>query len=154
MGKLKKCPFCGNDAEVKVWDIVAKGYGVRCTNIDCIGGTIGMFYSKEKSAIEAWNRRCCSENERILDFITQNDSEIQYAIEHKDRKMLEDIFFDCFNELETTFDLESVIEQLKELKTYKLNMADAMSELMNKDKLENYVCLEDVIEILNSVAKL
>lgn len=52
----------------------------------------------------------------------------------------------------TAFDLESVIAELKELKTYKLNMADAMSELMKRDKLGNYVCLEDVIEILNSAA--
>lgn len=36
------------------------------------------------------------ENQRLLDFIAQNDSGIQYAIEHKDMTMLEDIFFDYF----------------------------------------------------------
>lgn len=46
--------------------------------------------------------------------------------------------------------LEGVIGKLRELKTYKLNLADAMSELIEKDKLGNYVCLEDVIEILEA----
>lgn len=49
---------------------------------------------------------------------------------------------------ETVFDLDKVIEKLKELKTYKLNLADAMCELMNRDKLGTYVCLEDVIEVI------
>lgn len=55
--KLLPCPFCGNKAEVKAWDIVGKGYGVRCTNNDCIVGAIGMIYGKKEYAIEAWNRR-------------------------------------------------------------------------------------------------
>ena len=37
-----------------------------------------------------------SENERLLDFIAQNDSAIKYAIERKDREMLSDIFFFLF----------------------------------------------------------
>lgn len=46
------------------------------------------------------------------------------------------------------FDIEEVINKLKELKTYKLYLADAMSEIMKRDKLGTYVCLEDVIEII------
>ena len=37
-----------------------------------------------------------TENERLIDFIAQNDSAIKYAIEHKDMTMLEDIFCDYF----------------------------------------------------------
>lgn len=69
----------------------------------------------------------------------------------REENLGEIVALEDFDRQETAFDLESVIEQLKELKTYKLNMADAMSELINKDKLGNYVCLEDVIKILKSV---
>lgn len=69
----------------------------------------------------------------------------------REENLGEIVTLEDFDRQETVFDLESIIEQLKELKTYKLNMADAMSELMNKDKLGNYVCLEDVIKILKSV---
>lgn len=68
----------------------------------------------------------------------------------REENLGEIVTLEDFDRQETAFDLESVIEQLKELKTYKLNMADAMSELMNKDKLGNYVCLEDVIKVLKS----
>lgn len=56
------------------------------------------------------------ENERLLDFITQNDSGIQYALEHKDRTMLEEIFFIYFNEQKTAYDVDKVVEQLGESK--------------------------------------
>lgn len=68
----------------------------------------------------------------------------------REENLGEIVTLEDFDRQETAFDLKNVIERLKELKTYKLNMADAMSELMNKDKLGNYVCLEDVIEILQS----
>lgn len=50
----------------------------------------------------------------------------------------------------TAYDVDKDIERLKELKTYKLNMADAMSEIMRRDELGTYVCLEDVLEIVKS----
>ena len=51
-------------------------------------------------------------------------------------------------EMPVAFDLEKVITELKELKTYKLDLADAMNEIMKREKLGNYVCLEDVIELI------
>lgn len=48
----------------------------------------------------------------------------------------------------TIYYLDKIIERLKELKTYNLNMADAMLEIMRRDELGTYVCLEDVIEIV------
>lgn len=50
----------------------------------------------------------------------------------------------------TAYDVDKVIEHLKELKTYKLNLADAMLEIMRRGELGNYVCLEDVIKIVKS----
>lgn len=61
-------------------------------------------------------------------------------------------FIDIIDSQPTAFDLESAIERLCELKTYKLNIADAMSEIMSRGNLGNYICLEDVIEILKSAA--
>ncbi len=52
-----------------------------------------------------------AENERLLDFIAQNDSGIKYAIEHKDMTMLEDIFFDYFNSQTTAYDVDKVVER-------------------------------------------
>ena len=59
-------------------------------------------------------------------------------------------FYKTIVETPTAYDVDKVIEQLKELKTYKLNMADAMSEIMCRGELGNYVCLEDVLEIAKS----
>ena len=49
--------------------------------------------------------------------------------------------------------IEKLIERLEELKTFKINLADAMSELMKKDKLDNYISKEEVIEIVNQLAE-
>lgn len=57
---------------------------------------------------------------------------------------------DTIKEQPTAYDVEKIVEQLKDLKTYKLNLADAMLEIMRRVELGNYVCLEDVIEIVKS----
>lgn len=59
-----------------------------------------------------------AECERLLDFIVQNDSGIKYAIERRDMTMLEDIFFDFFNDIPAAYDVDKVVEQLKKRKAY------------------------------------
>lgn len=54
------------------------------------------------------------ENEKLIDFITQHDVGILFALEHKDMTMLEDIFFEYFSEQETAYNLENIIKQLEE----------------------------------------
>lgn len=49
--------------------------------------------------------------------------------------------------------IEKLIGRLEELKTFKLDLADAMSELMKKDRLDNYISKEEVIEIVNQLAE-
>lgn len=49
--------------------------------------------------------------------------------------------------------IDKLISRLEELKTFKLNLADAMSELMKKDKLDNYISKEEVISIVNQLAE-
>lgn len=53
-------------------------------------------------------------------------------------------------EMSTVFDLDKVIAGLKELKTYKLDLADTMTEIMARGKSGTYICLEDVIELLKN----
>ncbi len=53
------------------------------------------------------------ENSKLLDFIAEHDIGIQYALEHKDMTMLEEIFFEYFESQKTTYDVEKVIENLK-----------------------------------------
>lgn len=55
-----------------------------------------------------------TENERLLDFIAQNDSGIKYAIEHKDMAMLEDIFSDYFNGMSVAFDIDKVVKKIED----------------------------------------
>ncbi len=54
------------------------------------------------------------ENGRLLDFIAEHDVEIQNALEHKDRTLLEDIFNEYFNEQSTAYDVDKVVEQLED----------------------------------------
>ena len=49
--------------------------------------------------------------------------------------------------------IDKLIGRLEELKTFKLDLADAMSELMKKDRLDNYISKEEVIEIVNQLAE-
>ena len=52
--ELKPCPFCGGKAEYRPAGGLSDAYGyVRCENLCCEQ----HWYSKEKEAIEAWNRR-------------------------------------------------------------------------------------------------
>lgn len=50
----------------------------------------------------------------------------------------------------TAYNTDKIIERFRGLKTYKLNLADAMSEIMRRGALGTYVCLEDVLEIVKS----
>ena len=56
MDELKKCPFCGSDAEVFVRykDFEPKRNGVRCLNEAC-GAEIESAHQAE--AVARWNRR-------------------------------------------------------------------------------------------------
>ena len=57
--ELKPCPFCGRKAKPIKWvDGGNVVFGVQCTNIICIAFDIKPQYETEKSANEAWNRRC------------------------------------------------------------------------------------------------
>lgn len=56
------------------------------------------------------------ENSKLLDFITQNDIAIAYAIEHKDRTMLEGIFAEYFEAQRIAYNLEKVVAELVEMR--------------------------------------
>ena len=48
--QLKRCPFCGGNAEVKDVD---DGWNVEC----CLCGATSKTFVTHKKTIEAWNRR-------------------------------------------------------------------------------------------------
>ena len=60
-------------------------------------------------------------------------------------KMLGDI-----ENFHVPFDVDKVIAELEELKTYKLDLTDTMTEIMARGKSGTYICLEDVIELLKN----
>lgn len=67
--KLKPCPFCGSDAELKTdvrfprnMCVPKRAYEVFCTNYDCIIGRVDeIYFLNKKKAIKAWNRRANDE---------------------------------------------------------------------------------------------
>lgn len=56
-----------------------------------------------------------TEKYKLLDFIAEHDTSIQYAIEHKDRTMLEAELLDYFEAQKVAYDVDNVVEQMKEL---------------------------------------
>lgn len=54
MGKrLRKCPFCGSEAELLIVPGKKTKWVVRCTKCYTNNGT----FSSDHDAVEAWNRR-------------------------------------------------------------------------------------------------
>lgn len=61
MAKLKKCPFCGSEAEVQVTQCTRKNrtyslYTPRCKRTSCCG-RLYKKYAAWEYAEAAWNRR-------------------------------------------------------------------------------------------------
>lgn len=58
MADIKRCPFCGKRAELKVHNHIPSGfdYTPRCTDTACCGRTTKKYTVKE-TAIYMWNRR-------------------------------------------------------------------------------------------------
>lgn len=58
MIKLKSCPFCGGEAEIrhKVDSIIGDNYIARCKRTACLGRSYKKWATAEAAA-NAWNRR-------------------------------------------------------------------------------------------------
>lgn len=56
MSKLLKCPFCGGEVELMIFNSEYETVTVRCTNEDC-DITMGKAFFTDEEAIEHWNRR-------------------------------------------------------------------------------------------------
>lgn len=82
--------------------------------------------------------------DELADYITENEDDFLYALEHKDRGLLETMIA----LIPTAYDIEKVVEELEELKTYNLNLADAMCDIQKNGVGRTFVCLQDVIEIV------
>lgn len=54
--KLKPCPFCGNRAELTIFNYNYGTVTVGCTNEEC-DITMGKAFFTDEEAIRHWNRR-------------------------------------------------------------------------------------------------
>ena len=69
MDKLRECPFCGSDAELKK---ISDRWTAKCTN-ECAGTRI---FNDKNRAVLAWNARAEEPNEPLtLDELKQMDGE-------------------------------------------------------------------------------
>jgi hypothetical protein len=50
----------------------------------------------------------------------------------------------------TAYDVDKVLEHLKELNKYNLNLADCMLDIQSHGLNRHFVCLEDAIEIVKA----
>ena len=68
-GELKKCPFCGAEAELEgVYMFGATVWFVNCTNPDCEVRPGTNHYDTKEEAVRAWNKRDCEATcEELLD---------------------------------------------------------------------------------------
>lgn len=93
------------------------------------------------------------EIERLLDFIMQNNTGIQYAIEHKNKEMLSDILFFYFDSQRNY--LENVIDhinsEISPTDCYRHKYCENMSDKKCVRHEDCEFCVADkIIEILKS----
>ena len=103
MAELKKCPFCGGEAEVvKAHSGVAMfPYTVVCKSDEC-SASVGVFKETRGEAIEAWNNRV---NEaKIITAMSKAMKEYYPSCKGAYRDF--DVFFHAV--------MAKVVEQLKE----------------------------------------
>lgn len=79
-----------------------------------------------------------TEKSKLLDFIAEHDMGIQYALEHKDMTMLEDIFLKYFEAQKTVHDVNKVVEQLEKKMNEELSAVKGCESIGNWDMAEIY----------------
>jgi hypothetical protein len=58
--------------------------------------------------------------------------------------------FNRIMEQPTAYDVDKVVERLKELNKYNLNLADCMLDIQSHGLNRHFICLEDAIEIVKA----
>lgn len=62
----------------------------------------------------------------------------------------EELIQTIIDDIPTAFDVDEVVEQLKELKKYNLDLADCMLDIQLHGLNRHFICLEDAIMIVNA----
>ena len=62
----------------------------------------------------------------------------------------EELIQTIIDDIPTAFDGDKVVEQLKELKKYNLDLADRMLDIQSHGLNRHFICLEDAIEIVKA----
>lgn len=52
--------------------------------------------------------------------------------------------------IKTAYDVDKVVEQLNNIKKYKLDLADTMLDIQKNGTTRHFICLEDAIEIVKA----
>lgn len=55
--KAKNCPFCKKEATLKIKIADKKLYRYCCPDYRCCARGVGLWFTSEEEALEAWNRR-------------------------------------------------------------------------------------------------
>lgn len=67
------------------------------------------------------------------------------------RRNSEDMFYALAQKIDeqpTAYDVDKVVEQLKKLNKYNLNLADCMLDIQSNGLGRHFICLEDAIKIV------
>ena len=95
---------------------------------------------------------------RLIDADLLKDSMKKFAqeqllSEYQCSIMVTDVLDDIDNQ-PTAFDVDKVVEQIEKLPHRKLNLGDAMMDIMESKKTDrHFICLEDVIAIVKGAIK-
>ena len=89
MSELKRCPFCGGEAKLRIDHYPRTVYSVECSNEDCFIGQLGV-YRKKEEAIKVWNTRKPMHNivERLEEERALLKEERKEAIEYDDEQII------------------------------------------------------------------
>ena len=60
--KLKPCPFCGGEAELKDFGKEYSKYKIVCDTDGCVNYALSVTYLEKRLAIATWNKRAGEQN--------------------------------------------------------------------------------------------
>jgi hypothetical protein len=76
-----------------------------------------------------------------------SDNEV---FEHGMLKMMRYYMPQIINDEPTAYDVDKVVEHLKKLNKYNLNLADRMLDIQSNGLGRHFICLEDAVEIVKA----
>ena len=79
MERLKSCPFCGGEVEVKMSSGRENYYQIRCYNLQCNIRAATNLESSKQRAITAWNTRVMKNKPSVGEIIPKGFMKCPYC---------------------------------------------------------------------------